>query len=322
MVRSLGFLGFLLALFGAGSAHATSYLYSASPYSVFVRNNFGLNGSDTIGAVAAGGTITVGSGISLASGNPAGVTYSVLAATDFIANSGGSINGNLYDGTAGGISAGFTVSGVITNGNGNPATAPIDFADQFKKLSTLSAYLTTLGSSGGGDGCINYFQTIKCYANNAGVNIINIPNGNAQSGNAGVVNSFDLGSNNGVEFYIAAGATMVINVPVGSGTLGTTGWTVNGGSQNLLFNYANATSLTLGGPLGLQASLLAPSAAVNKNGGNFDGNFIASSFSGLTEFHNTLFSGTLPSVPAGATPEPASLALLAGGLALFAFRRR
>src|SRR3954454_6492394 len=144
MVRPIGLLSlFLLA--GAG-AHASSYLYDASPYSVFVRNNFSLSGSDTVGAVAAGGTIAVGGGISLASGSPGGVTYSVFAATDFIANSGGSMNGNLYDGTAGGINQSFTVHGTITSGNGNPSTTPIDFADQFSKLGALSTYLATLSN--------------------------------------------------------------------------------------------------------------------------------------------------------------------------------
>jgi choice-of-anchor A domain-containing protein len=307
----------------AGMAQASSYLYAASPYNVFVRNNFSLSGSDTIGAVAAGGTITVGGGISLASGNPGGVRYSVLAATDFVATSGGSMQGNLYDGTAGGINPSFTVSGTTTNGNGNPLTSPIDFADQFTKLDALSAYLATLPTSGGGDGCVNYYQTIKCYANNPGVNVINIPAGNAQSGNGGVVNSYDLGNNYGVELHIAPGATLIINVPIVTGTLGSSGWTVTGGSQNVLFNYSNATSLTLGGPLGFDASLLAPYAAVTKNGGNFDGNLIASSFSGLTEFHNTLFAGTLPDVPAEATPEPAAFELLGGGLlALVGVKRR
>lgn len=321
---------FVFMALSVGEARANSYLYAAGPYAVFLRNDFTMTGSDTVGAVAAGGTITVSS-ISLASGNPTGITYSVIAGTDFVANGGGSLNGNLYDGTAGGINSSFTVSGAITNGNGNPNSAPIDFADQFNKLNALSTSLAAIANTSG-SGCTNYYATITCTANAPGLNIINIPAGTSQSATGGVVNSYDLGvgHNYGIVINVGSLATaVVINVAGTSVSLGGSGWTVNGDSQKVIFNYSTATSLKLGST-GYATSLLAPGAAVVGGGGNFNGNFIALSFSGVTEFHtSSMFNGVLPlpstvaNASVSATPEPGSWALmLGGGLALWLLRRK
>ena len=73
-----------LLLTTVGAARATTYLYAASPYNVFVQNNFTLYSSDVQGGVAAGGTINV-SAISLALGTSASAFpggYSVVGATD------------------------------------------------------------------------------------------------------------------------------------------------------------------------------------------------------------------------------------------------
>jgi choice-of-anchor A domain-containing protein len=322
--RFLGIYAVVL-LMSAGSARATGYLYSASPYNVFVQNNFTLNGSDVVGGVAAGGTISVGS-VSLASGTgttlfPGG--YSVIGATDVLATSG-SMNGNLYDGTAGGISSGFTVHGSVTDGDGNPDSAPIDFPDAFHQLDSLSTSLASQAATGS-DSCSNYYGTITCTAGNSGLNVIDVPAGAGQSGTGGTVNSYDLGHNYGIVIDITTSdpnVTLVINVMGTSAYLGGAGFTVNGNFQKVLFNFPQAQTLVLGSSA-ITASVLAPLAAVTAGGGNLDGNFIALSMTqGTTEFHDDLFTGVLPQPPS-ATPEPLTGAMIGGGLLLLlGWRRR
>jgi hypothetical protein len=95
-----------------------------------------------------------------------------------------------------------------------------------------------------------------------------------------------------------------------SDSLGGAGFTVFNNGVTVLFNYYQATQLTLAS--GITASVLAPLAAVSGSNGNFDGTLIGNSFTGNMEFHDSdLFSGNLSSV----TPEPVSMALAGAGLA-------
>ena len=322
-LRFLGLFSLLCCWLAVTPARAAGYLYAAGPYNVFVQNNFTQINSDTIGAVAAGGTITVTGGFSLASGNPTGLTYSVIAGTQFQASPGasGTVTGNLYAGSLAGMTPSDTITGTTTT---LATTAvPIDFANQFSQLSALSTSLAGYADTGGsGNGCANSFGNIVCTANGTGLNVINIPYSTTQSGNGGTVTSADLTRN--LTFNIGGGATaVVINVAgVGAFSLGGAGgWTVNGDSQKLLFNFSKATSITLASNTAFFTSLLAPGAAVTGGGGQFDGSFIASSFSGSTEFHALLFNGTLPQ-PGGSAPEPATLAMFAGGAVVLAVARR
>jgi choice-of-anchor A domain-containing protein len=313
----------ILGCLAVQPTHAGSYLYGAAPYNVFLRNDFSLTGSDVIGAVAAGGTVKVGS-ISIGSGAPSSLTYSVVAGTDFIATSGGTLRGNLWDGKAGGISSSFTVTGKVTNGNG--ASSPLDFTGIFMQLNTLSDSLAAMASTRG-DSCTNSYGTITCNATAAGLNIINIPAGNSAGGTGKTVTSYDLGvgHNYGIVINVADSATaVVVNVGGKSDSLGGAGWKIQGDSHKVIFNYSDATSLSLGSSA-YAASVLAPDAAVTGSGGDFDGNLIAKSFTGFTEFHTTsLFFADLP-LPSDDTntPEPATWILMpAGAGALWWFKRR
>jgi choice-of-anchor A domain-containing protein len=144
----------LVLLIAAASPHASSYLYAASSYNVLVRNNFSDFNTDTEGGDAAGGRISTTGSIGFASLNP-GLPYFVVAAIDFTATGSGSIQGNLCDGTAGGINSSFTVNGTITSDGGNTANSPIDFSTAFTKLGSLSTSLGAMAATSG-DSCTNY----------------------------------------------------------------------------------------------------------------------------------------------------------------------
>jgi len=270
------------------AAYAGSYLDVVESYNVFLRNNFSDYNADTWGGVAAGGTVSTTGGFGFGTHNP-NLAYTVIATLDFRTTGSGSINGNLYDGTAGGINANFAVNGTTINGKGNPATVPIDFADTFGKLGSLSASLGAM-SANPGNGCRNSYNSIVCTAAASGLNIINIGAGTSQSANSGTANSYDIGNNYGIQLNVTdPNATVVVNV-AGSGQRFTSGagFAVSGVSYtHVLFNYYEAMSLVLG-TSGVTASLLAPFADVNKlqSGGNFDGNFIAKSFYGGSELRH------------------------------------
>ena len=104
----------------------------------------------------------------------------------------------------------------------------------------------------------------------------------------------------------------------------------NGGSinitgtdtRNVIFNFGSATSLTLSS-IGFNGTILAPLADITGTYGNVNGQVIANSLAGTTELHDYLFSGTLPArSDISKTPEPATWAMLFGGLALVGLARR
>ena len=67
----------------------------------------------------------------------------------------------------------------------------------------------------------------------------------------------------------------------------------------MIFNFANATSVSLAN-YAFNGTVLAPLANFNGSGGQINGQLIAGSAQGTTEFHNDVFSGDLP---VSATPE-------------------
>jgi len=134
-----------------------------------------------------------------------------------------------------------------------------------------------------------------------------------------LANASLIGTGRTVDINVAAGSSVVINVPGASDSTTNYSINVNGGSTNgdsttseahdVLFNYYQATSLTTYSVVG---SILAPNAAVTGNSGQIDGTLIAASFSGnSTELHNFGFEGPLPSASA---PEPMSEMMTAIGL--------
>ena len=92
----------------------------------------------------------------------------------------------------------------------------------------------------------------------------------------------------------------------------------NTAQENALFNFYDATSVTLGH---WKTSVLAPDADLTISNGYISGSVFAASFSGGGELHNdNLFNGALPS----SAPEPSTWAMmLAGfaGLGFVGFRR-
>jgi choice-of-anchor A domain-containing protein len=285
---------FLLAV-AIGPLAATPLADVAFNYNVFVTGNFTAQYSDIEGGLAAGGTVNLNGyyvGMNLGSTDfSTSGGYSLVAATDLIAT-GGTGQGNVYDGSAGGLN-GFTVFGKLTNGGGSP----IDFAAAGTELSSLSALLAASPTSAGG-GCALVYSTVTCTATEHGINYINVSDAVLTSGSE-------------IKFVSKySDATIILNVSGLSSNIGGGGWTfVNTSSNHVLLNFYDASALSLNGSL--SASILASGANVTGTWGAMNGTLIAKSYNGSMQFNNHPFTGELPHT---ATPEPATFAL--AGMAL------
>jgi len=114
--------------------------------------------------------------------------------------------------------------------------------------------------------------------------------------------------NNSVVFNNAKGATSII-VDVSGNFVDPSGSNWNGPAlQNVIFNFYNATSVTVNN---WEASILAPNAGLSVASGNIEGFVYANSFAGGGEIHNLPFDGTLP---VSSVPEPGTLLIF--GVAL------
>jgi hypothetical protein len=99
------------------------------------------------------------------------------------------------------------------------------------------------------------------------------------------------------------------------GTLSNYGFQGDYQAGQTLFNFVDATNLSLSG-LGVYGSILAPNANITGGYGQINGSVMAQSYSGPGQLNWTAFKGALPTaggVPA-AIPEPASWAMMILGV--------
>lgn len=174
------------------------------------------------------------------------------------------------------------------------ATNPIDFADAFDDLRALSsswggepANGTVANGVTGGNAALVFTGT------NPSLNIFNLTPAQVS----------ELAGGKHVGYDVPAGATTIINVPGTSVTIGGQAWIGSGSSwqqvqdnnikghyNGLLWNFPDATSLTLNYGSAWAGHILAPKAALNVVGGGHNiGQVIAKSFSSNLETHYNLF---------------------------------
>ena len=300
----------LMAMLGCTSqAVASGMLYAASPYNVFMLNNFTSSYTDTQGGLAAGGNINI-TGYSVASNLTFGeassqftLGYTLVAGGSLTASSGLLNAGNAYGYTAN-VASNFNLNGGALT-TGEPQV--IDFADAAGQLNSLSTSLAGMATTPGDSCTVAYGSTTTCTATGNNLNIINISDPTVFAGKT--INIDSTGTN----------VTLVINVAGTSDSLGGAGFTAFNNGVTVLFNYYQASTLQLGSSA-FTTSLLAPLASVSPTGGgNFDGTLIADNFNGAMEFHNgDVFTGDLP----GSVPEPISILLSGTGLILISLLPR
>jgi choice-of-anchor A domain-containing protein len=274
--------------------------------------------SETEGTVFVGGNLSSnGYGVNpknLVSGTVGSVSGSLIV--------GGSVSGNPINVGAGNVVIGGTTSAIINrNGGGTLTTgATIDVAGVSSTLNAFSVYLSGLATTSGAS-ISTADQNNKALTSGAG--------GTGALANIAILNltaaqsTAFLGSGNLSSLNLTSGVTTIVNL---AGTSAAITGNFNLNNTSVLFNFYEATTLTIGAAFGF--GILAPKAAITTTGGGVNGVVVGNSITQSIEFrplNGTAFSGTLPvqTSPVSAVPLPASALLLgAGMLGLAALRRR
>ena len=125
------------------------------------------------------------------------------------------------------------------------------------------------------------------------------------------VSAADISGKNNLVLDAPTGSSALINVSGSSISLLNQGFAVQGvDPSKVLFNFTDATSLSLGG-ISIYGSILAPSAAVNFSNGQLNGLLVAKSFDGNGQINFAPYKGGLLDMAAG-VPEPATWAMMIG----------
>jgi choice-of-anchor A domain-containing protein len=300
-------LGVALVVSAAGSAFAGTLTASTilQDFNAVVYQNASTQ-ADIEGAAVIGGNF---SGATMYNNPTSSVPTGFGALDVFGYTSGNSINinngGNAYV-------AGNEGATINFNGGGSYISAPPNTITDFETpLNALSQSLAQTAANS---------PTPTLGANNNN----NIAF-NAAPGSNGIavfdITAAQLSNISSFLINLDGASTVVINV---SGTSvsdyandesGTTG------ANNIIWNFYQATSVTLGTQIG--GTVLATGAAVT-NDNQIDGALVAQSWNGNGELHDWGFDGVLPttSQPQTAVPEPGSLALLCVGIAVLGIVRR
>lgn len=289
----------------ASTAHAASVL-NITDYNAIVLGDYTARNSDVEGRLAVGGnadltSYAVGSKLPSSSKGTNGlVVGGNLKATD-----GQLHNGDLAVGGANNSNR-FTVRDGTTTTSVN-----FDFASLGAQLKDTSASLSQYANTAA---TVNNYGALQLNGSEAGLNVFSIT-------------AAQLSSAHGLSISVAPGSQVLVNVSGSAATWQNMGINLNGlSSANVLFNFYEATDLTMSG-IGINGSILAPNTNVKFDNGQLNGILIAGNFQGTGELHNTGYAGDLltptnPVVPG--VPEPATWAMLLLGFGVIgaAMRKR
>ena len=287
-----------------GTANATPVLASlgaAAGYGAFVFGDFTSSSSDTQTNLAVGGNANL-SNYAVGQSTSPGTSAKLVVGGNLSGQ-----NGSVGPGGAGAIYVGGSNSSSLTaatkSQNLPSSQLPIDFAAAKSQYQSLSQTLFNTAATGS---VVNQYGTLTL-------------TGTASDVNYFTVQASDWNSANTVNINVAKNSTIVINI-LGTSVVFQNGQiSINGtsGENNAanaltLYNLYQATSLSLPGSKAPQGSVLAPFASVTGGYGQLNGQLIAQSFSGNTQFNRPDFAGAVTT----AVPVPGTLPLLASGLVL------
>ncbi len=274
----------------------------ASAFNVFVLGDVTQSYTDSEGRVAAAGDVRLtGYGIGSTLSNSAGQRDDLVVGGRLTYDQGQVFNGNIvYGGTAVLQNVG------LPNGTARQGV-PVDFTAARTRLDALSAAFAGLAVNGVTD---DTYGTLLLAGADPNLDVFSLSAG-------------ELASANGMNITAPAGATVLVNVSGTAAQMQYFGMTLSGtDKQHVVFNFPDATSLTMAG-ISVQGSVLAPGADVTFSNGNLDGTLVAGTLTGSGEFHNI---PTLAQIPTQ-TPAPPDVTVtmttstpvvFAGGQASFA----
>ena len=303
----------LIAVATAGAAAPiTLSLSEAHGFNLLTWGNASLINSDTEGRVAVGGNATFSSysiGTHAGAGNPAQAAF--VVGGNLSAGHGQVYNGSIFVGgsySGPGYALNSAPGSTLSSGLG--AGLPFDFG---AAQAALTAKSTTYGAADATGSTLLQWSTLTLTGTGDDLNIFEL-------------SAAQLASASGLVIDVAQGSRVLVNVTGQAATFQNMGIFTSASANNILFNFHEATSLSLSG-IGVIGSILAPHADVFFQSGQMNGQLVAKSFSGASwgvgELHHHPFNNDTPppSVPdAAATGGLVGFALL--GLGWLARRRR
>lgn len=276
----------------SGCVVTSQPLGAATGYTEFIAGN-GSRGSESEGAIAWGGNLS-------ANGMTVGTRLSsaASAATLVVAGTHGTFNlqkGSAYLNPK---------SGVNFNGGGSYlASNPINFSDAF---TTLTARSTAWGNAAS--------NAIEQHGQVAGQNYL-ILKGTDPTLNIFNLNPAHLASGAGIAYDVPAGSNVLVNVSGTTVNLQGQMWIKKNGNYDqasdssmaawpgILWNFPEATSITMNFGSAWGGSILAPKANLTVNSvGHTIGQVITAQFSSSYETHQNLFPSSACLPPTSTTP--------------------
>jgi choice-of-anchor A domain-containing protein len=274
-------------------AGALSFPQVTSDFNAFIFGNMTSSNSDTEGCVAVGGNASF-SGYSVGANASAACQSAVapLVVGGSLNFSNGSVSGAsggkttiFYGGTLSTSSVGL--NGGVATKNGNV----IDFSGtqangNAQSLAYASSPINGTTKLSG--------STLTLTGTNGSVDLF-------------FVSGSQLAATNSLDIETPKGATVIVNVDGILDSLQNVGFSGNTDSSEILYNFYQATSLTLSG-IGVDGSVVAPLATVDFSNGQINGSLIADNFMGDGQLNESQWS------PPDAVPEPGTVSILCAAL--------
>lgn len=272
---------------------------------IFAFNDFTLTSGSVGGSVVAGHNISLGNvSINTANKDAYGTAangdggYSVIAGNNLTATSGSINNGKTYVGGTSSIPSYF--SPAVTG------TPPASLSTLASSLTSTSSSLSQVAATG--STAVQY-GGLNITGSNKSVEVFNVSGSSLSS-----TTYFSLNN-------VASGATLIFNVSGTSDSL-QGGSTSFGSNYNVLFNFYEATSLTVSNS-SVSGSILAPLATFSGGSGSISGNVVVNNWnSNVTLGAGTGFSAATVQGLTSPVPEPETYAMLLGGLGLVGWMAR
>ncbi|MEM8960297.1 MAG: Calx-beta domain-containing protein [Acidobacteriota bacterium] len=272
-------IGVILDDDGAGGC-APDVLDLAGGFNLFLFGDLIQNATDAEGRVAAGGNVQLQSyGVARLVPASGGTDDRLVAGGNLIFTDGTVYGGNVVHGGTVQLTRVDVPDGTVRQ------DTPIDFVAERTRLEALSASFAATEVNGTTD--VAPWGAITLTGTDAELNVFTL-------------SATALQSSTGLTIDVPSGATALINVDGTAVTMQNFGFFLQGGAERrrVLFNLHQATSLVMQS-IGVQASILAPHAAVHFNNGALDGSLIAASLQGTGESHHHPFVGCLPASGGG-----------------------